>query len=85
MNWREARSWLCCAGVSLSLKGELLDFAAALQNGVILCDLVNMVAPGCIDHFHRDAANVQVSDGECFFFFFFFSLSKNKRNFETEK
>ena len=32
---------------------RVYDLALALQDGVGLCDLLNMIAPGCIDGIHR--------------------------------
>ena len=57
--WQDARLWLVEARVLppdsplLQTSATLLDLAAVLQNGVVLCDLLNRFNPGCVPGIHR--------------------------------
>ena len=54
--WTQALDWLCRAGAPLPTSGSLLDMAAKLQDGLILCDIANRIVSGCVPHVHRNAA-----------------------------
>eukprot|EP00048_Salpingoeca_helianthica_P010585 m.151957 g.151957 ORF g.151957 m.151957 type:complete len:894 (+) comp15100_c2_seq4:180-2861(+) len=57
--WEEARSWLISAGVPIKPTGTLVDFVSALQNGALLCDLLNRLVPDSVAEIHRKGNNVQ--------------------------
>jgi hypothetical protein len=58
--WEEARAWIVSACLPIKPAGTLFDFVAALQNGALLCDLLNRMVPDSVSEIHRDGANVQV-------------------------
>ena len=53
VGWTEARDWLVEAGViTLEQAPSLLAFASVLQNGCVLCALVNKAQQGIITNVH---------------------------------
>lgn len=63
IDWLEARQWLLDAQAVpagsplLSHNATVVDLATALQDGVLLCDLVNRYLPGCVPSCHRAPAH----------------------------
>ena len=58
--WEEARAWLISAGLPIKPTWALVEFVGALQNGALLCDLLNRIIPGSVTEIHREDSNVQV-------------------------
>ena len=58
--WEEARTWLSeCGVIKAEEAGTLLQFASVLQNGAVLCSLINKVSPNLITATHS-APKLQV-------------------------
>lgn len=53
--WRECADWLTRCGILRSdhkanwAEAKLVDLACTLRDGVLLCNLLNLIEPGCID------------------------------------
>lgn len=53
--WRECADWLTRCGVLRSdhkanwAEAKVVDLALTLRDGVLLCNLLNVIEPGCID------------------------------------
>ena len=55
--WKMAKQWLISTGISrkdLIESDDLLDFAQSLRDGVILCELANILSPSSV----RDVTTV---------------------------
>jgi hypothetical protein len=53
--WEEARDWLVeCGVITLEKAASLLELASVLQNGVVLCNLLNKAHNGIIANMHAN-------------------------------
>ena len=61
--WKLARRWIISTGCDLDKRSiesseQLVDFVTSLRDGVILCGVLNMLKPGCVEHNARKIHNV---------------------------
>ena len=70
IEWKNARQWIISTGVdsmenkSIQYSEDLLEFAESLRDGVILCDIANMLHRDCIQY-RRKVNNIEQHEFLC--------------------